>query len=164
MALSMVWIETEGVAETFVRAPTAAVRRLILDVPRSGPFFPRVATIQDRGDGVYRWLLEPRRTLGAEFIGDYVTRYDSDSPHSVRWETVEGNLQVKGRWLLTEVPGGVNVRVEVTTGLDAPVPRLLKAPAVVFAQLETRQGLTAQLARLKTELESRAADRPAPKP
>ena len=149
----MVWIEAEGSAEIFVHAPPDAARRLILDVPRSGPFFPRVVTVEDRGDRVYRWVLEPRRTLGAEFTADYVTRYYAESSRLIRWETVEGNLQVRGRWVLTEIAGGVRVRVEVSTGLEAPVPRLLKTPATLFAQRETRQGLAVQLARLKVELE-----------
>lgn len=149
----MVWIEAVGSAEIFVHAAPDEAHRLILDVPKSGTFFPRVATVEDRGDGVYRFRLEPRRTLGSEFTADYITRYYPESPRVVRWETVEGNLRVRGRWLITETAGGVRLRVEVTTGLEAPVPRFLKKPATLFAQRETRQGLDAQLARFKAELE-----------
>lgn len=150
----MVWLEVDGAAEIFVRCEMADARRAILDVPRSGAFFPRVSWIEDRGNGLYRWRLEPRRTLGAEFVGDYVTRYHSDAEDVVRWETVEGNLQVKGRWLLKPVPGGVQVQVKVRTQLEAPVPSFLKTPAMLFARRETHQGLTLQLSRLKQALET----------
>lgn len=148
----MVWIEAKARVSLPVRATRDAIRALILDVPKSGPFFPGVNRIEDLGSGRYRWTLVERRTLGSRFTGLYVAEYREEGPDAVAWETVEGNIKVKGRWHIGGSDGFVQVTVECTTELDAPVPRILKAPAVLFAEKEARDGLKLQLERMKAHL------------
>lgn len=145
----MVWIEATARASLLIRAPRDAVRALILDVCKSGPFFPGVDRIEDLGSGRYRWRLAERRTLGSRFTGLYVAEYREEGSDAVAWQTVEGNIKVRGRWRLGGVDGALQVSVECTTELDAPVPRILKAPATLFAEKEARDGLTLQLERLR---------------
>jgi len=148
----VVWIEAKARVSLPVRATRDAIRALILDVPKSGPFFPGVNRIEDLGSGRYRWTLVERRTLGSRFTGLYVAEYREEGPDAVAWETVEGNIKVRGRWHIGGSDGFVQVTVECTTELDAPVPRILKAPAVLFAEKEARDGLKLQLERMKTHL------------
>lgn len=148
----MVWIEAKARASLPMRASRDAVRALILDVCTSGPYFPGVDRIEELGSGRYQWRLAERRTLGSRFTGLYVAEYREEGPDAVSWQTVEGNIKVRGRWHLGGPDGLLQVSVEVTTELDAPVPRLLKAPAQLFAEKEARDGLARQLEGIRRHL------------
>ena len=80
----MVWIEAKARVSLPVRATRDAIRALILDVPKSGPFFPGVNRIEDLGSGRYRWTLVERRTLGSRFTGLYVAEYREEGPEAGR--------------------------------------------------------------------------------
>ena len=148
----MVWIETHAERSLVIAADKSAIRALIVDVPTSGPFFPGVDRIDDLGDHTYGWWLTERRTLGTSFRGEYVTQYDVAGEGDVTWRTLRGNLEVTGRWSLSGPDGSVRVTVAVTTKRDAPVPRVLKKPAILFAEKEARDGLAKQLERVKDHL------------
>lgn len=147
----MVWIETTVERTRTIPAETEKVLSLIMDVPTSGPFFPGVDQIVPLGDDTYRWELTERRTLGSSFRGVYTAQYQR-SGSDIRWQTIEGNIKVKGQWSVTGPNGAARVTVRVTTELDAPVPRILKKPAVVFAEMEAKNGLGKQLDKLADHL------------
>lgn len=147
----VVWIETTVERERTMRADKAAVLDLIMDVPTSGRFFPGVDGIEPAGEDRYKWLLTERRTLNSSFRGEYVAQY-TRSGDEVRWESVEGNMSVKGVWRVTGPDGAVRVHVRVTSSLDAPVPRILKKPASLFAEMESKNGLDKQLAKIDGHL------------
>lgn len=152
----MVWIEATATHQVTIEAPRSRVLEVLRDVSRSGPFFPGVDRIEDLGEGRYRWIIKERRTLGTSFTGNYVAEYTVVGDQEVRWTTVEGNMKTRGAWRLSGPDNHVVVAGEVTTELDAPVPRFMKAPAQLFAVKESRDGLKAQLEGIKAEIESGA--------
>lgn len=134
-----------------MRADKEAVLSFLMDVPASGPLFPGVDAIEPLGEDRYKWLLAERRTLNSSFRGEYTTKYTRTSDE-VRWETLEGNVQIKGVWRVSGPDGAVRVTVKVTNGLDAPVPRILKKPASLFAEMEAKNGLDKQLEKIEARL------------
>ncbi len=134
-----------------VRADKESVLALLLDVSTSGPFFPGVDGIEDPGDGQFRWTLATRRTLGSSFTGRYIAKYERTGDE-VHWSTVEGNMKVKGRWKVSGPEGMLKLSVAVTSELDAPVPKILKRPAVLFAEMESKSGLDKQLEKIDLHL------------
>lgn len=151
---AVVWIEASARVELTVYGTKTEVRTLINDVPQSGRWFPGVDRIDDQGNRTYHWQLAERRTLGTSFRGDYISQYRDDGDDIV-WETRSGNMKTRGRWHIEGPDGRLRVSVSVTTELDAPVPRILKKPATLFAEKETRDGLKQQLARLKEAAEAK---------
>lgn len=149
----MVWIESTVERSRTMRASKEAVLALIWDVPTSGPYFPGVDGIEPLGDDLYKWLLTERRTLNATFRGEYTAKY-TRSGDQIHWETTEGNVQIKGVWTVSGPDGAVKVTVKVTNGLDAPVPRILKKPAGLFAELEAKNGLEKQLEKIDAHVKS----------
>lgn len=149
----MVWIQSTVERTTTVRATKAAILDVVMDVPRSGRWFPGIDAIRPEGDDVFDWTLATRRTLGTSFTGQYRTKYTRHGDEAASWESLGGNMSVKGRWQLSGIDGHVFVRLTVTTELDAPVPKILKKPAELFARKEAGDGLAEQLKRLKTEME-----------
>ena len=115
--------------------------------------FSGVDRIEPLDDDRYRWVIKERRTLGISFIGNYVAKYRVENGTDVVWETLEGNMKTRGVWKTRGPDGRVHVEVTSTTELDAPVPRLMRKPAELFAVKETRDGLKAQFAGIKTTLE-----------
>lgn len=148
---AVVWIETTVERERTMRADPEKVLELIMDVPTSGPLFPGVDQIVPLGDDTYRWELTERRTLGSSFRGVYKAQYQR-SGSEIRWKTQEGNIQVEGIWRVSGPPGAAKVTVRVTTGLDAPVPKILKKPATLFAEMEAKNGLAKQLEGLEARV------------
>ncbi|MEM7677886.1 MAG: hypothetical protein AAF449_17960 [Myxococcota bacterium] len=152
----MVWIEATAGHQSVIHGTRDEIIALVRNVPVSGPMFPGVAGIDDLGESRYRWRLKERRTLGTSFSGSYVAEY-TDSDDGVSWKTVEGNMTTRGRWRVSGRDGQVLVHVEATTELDAPVPRVLKTPAQLFAVKETRDGLKTQVKGVKAFIEAAAA-------
>lgn len=151
----MVWIQASAERSRTVRADKETVLALLLDVCTSGPFFPGVDAIEDLGEGQFRWTLATRRTLGSSFTGCYIAKYEREGD-AVNWSTVEGNMTVKGRWTVSGPDGHLRLSVAVTSELDAPVPKILKKPAVLFAELESKNGLDKQLDKIEQHLSRRA--------
>ena len=51
-------------------------------------------------------------------------------------------------------PGTVRVSISVSSEIDAPVPRLMKKPASLFARREAAGNVETQLQRIKSHLEA----------
>lgn len=134
-----------------MRVAKTALLDLLMDVSVSGPLFPGVDTIEPLGDDRYQWRLTARKTLNSTFRGEYIAKY-TRSGDEVHWETTEGNVKIKGVWRASGPDGAVRLTVNVTNGLDAPVPRIMKKPAALFAEMEAKNGLDKQLERLEAHL------------
>ncbi len=148
-------LEAKAHHRRFVMADKEPAIALLLDVVKSGPMFPGVRSVVDEGEGRFRFDLEPRRTLGVSFHGQYLTQYRREGD-SVHWSTVSGNLDVTGEWIVSEKAGRIEIEVKVLTKVEAPVPRILKKPAQLFADLELRDGMKVQLQNLQKSLEQDA--------
>jgi uncharacterized membrane protein len=148
----VVWISVNGEASISIRAAKEKVLALIRDVPVCGVLFPGVDAIADRGERRYQYTLATRQTLGSSFTGHYLAQYEEQGDR-ISWRTLEGNLKSSGTWHVGGVDGAVQLRLTVSTELEAPVPRILKKPAEIFAERETSQGIEKQLREIKKRLE-----------
>ena len=92
--------------------------------------------------------------LSHKFRGRYVNRYTEPAEGVVAFETVEGNRKTHGTWSVSGRDGAVTVAELLTVELDAPVPRILKKPATLFAERDAKNGVKRQLERIKQTLES----------
>ena len=150
----MVWIETQAVASVTVRAELSDVMALLADVPTMGSYAPGVVSIEEVGPREYRWKMLERKGVGASFTPDYVCKYRDGGPQEICFETISGNVKNRGAWRVSSAGNGkLRLSIEVTTGLDAPVPRLMKKPAELFARREAQSNLERQLAGIKARLE-----------
>ncbi len=150
--IGMVWIEASAEYETTIRAARTDIIAYIRNIPVSGLLFPGIDRIEPLGDERYRFVIKERRTLGISFIGNYIAQYET-TDDQVAWRTVEGNMKTTGAWRLSGPDRSVVVRVESTTELEVPLPRLLKTPATMFAAKETKDGIRAQLDGIKAAVE-----------
>lgn len=150
----MVWIEATAEKNITVRATPEAAFQLLSDVPTIGMMWPGVDRVEPLGDNQYRWELEPRRTLGIVFKAEYVAQYKHNGRDEVTYDTVSGNVRSSGVWRVIPRGSGTEISMRVTSELEAPVPRMLKKPAELFAKKEVSDGLTAQLDQIRRRLES----------
>lgn len=149
----MVWIEATAEDEVHIRAPAEAVMAFISDVPTCGKLWPGVQAIEPLGNDEYRWSLEERRTLGTVFRPEYVSRYQKHADNGISFTTVSGNVKSSSHWTITSLGDQVRLRLRVTSEVDAPVPRMLKKPAELFAKREVQSGMRSQLEGIKRRLE-----------
>ncbi|MBI2372362.1 MAG: SRPBCC family protein [Deltaproteobacteria bacterium] len=151
----MVWIEATTEESVLVRAEREAAFMLVKDIATVGKLFPGVDRVDDRGGGVFRFLIAERSTLGVKFVGEYTNQYTERGPETYAFESFEGNMKVRGAWVVRGPDGAITVSQRITTELDVPVPRLLRAPVQLFAERELSTGVKAQLAGIRRLLESR---------
>lgn len=68
----------------------------------------------------------PQQSYGVTtFKGDYTCRYQRDG-HTVRWDTVQGNIHARGTARFSETAEGTILDYEQQIGLDLDVGRLLQ--------------------------------------
>src|SRR5262245_49371947 len=98
----MTWIESNTEQTVAIQAPMEKVFTFLTDVARNGHLFPGVEKIEVQGEGVYRWVLTERSTVGLKFKGDYVSRYTHNGKDEIVWEPISGNIKSRGRWRLVQ--------------------------------------------------------------
>jgi carbon monoxide dehydrogenase subunit G len=150
----MVWLKLNAKKRISIRAPKSSVLALLIDVPRSGKMFPGVRSIEDKGDGKFFWILEPRVTLGKTFDGRYTTQHENNGKDEVRWRTIEGNVKTSGVWRIGGVDGAIDLSIDSEVEVEAPVPSILKKPAELFAEHEQSGGIEKQLEAIKRAVEA----------
>lgn len=149
----MVLLQVTGQRAVTVRAPKEKVFALVKDVQKTGKFFPGIDDIKKLADDKFEWFIAERKSVGITFRGHYITQYQFDEPHEVRFETVEGNMKTRGVWRLSGPDGSVRVHLEVHNEIEVPVPRLAKKIATAFANHEVSNGIEKQLNNFKASLE-----------
>jgi carbon monoxide dehydrogenase subunit G len=154
--MAMVMIETRAEASVTVEASPERAFALVRDVPAAGAFIPGVVRIEPVGDDTYRWQLQPRRGVGTTFTPDYVCRYTDNGRDEVSFQTVEGNVNVRGTWRVTPSGAGARITLSVHSEVDVPVPRLMKKPASLFASRDAQSSVERQLAGIKRRLDREA--------
>jgi len=112
-----------------VPADAATVFALLSDVQKSGSHFPKVDTLSDMGDNVFKWEMEKIGLGGNSIQTIYACEYISDeAAGTVTWEPVKeiGNSAVTGSWTISEADGGTLVEFTTAAKLTLPLPGLLK--------------------------------------
>jgi carbon monoxide dehydrogenase subunit G len=127
--------------EFAVRAKAAEVFALLSDVPESSSHFPKVASIEDLGKGVYQWNMQKVGTPQVNIQTVYASKYKSDAKkRTVIWTPVKntGNAQVSGSWTITDQKKSTALKLVVQATVFVPLPDIMQAivQPVVSAEFE----------------------------
>ncbi len=126
--------------EFTVKATAAEVFAVLSDVPTSVGHFPKVDSLTDMGDGVYRWEMEKVGTAQVNIQTVYASRYTSEfnaakQQGQVTWTAVKGvgNALVGGQWTVQGNASGTAITLSIEGKIEVPLPGLMKmvvAPVV----------------------------------
>jgi carbon monoxide dehydrogenase subunit G len=127
--------------EFAVRAKAAEVFALLSDVPESSSHFPKVASVEDLGKGVYQWSMQKVGTPQVNIQTVYASKYKSDAKkRTVIWTPVKntGNAQVSGSWTITDQKKSTALKLVVQATVFVPLPDIMQAivQPVVSAEFE----------------------------
>jgi carbon monoxide dehydrogenase subunit G len=149
----MIRIEVDTQTSIAIAAPAATVFAFVRDVRRAATYFPGIDKTEALGDGLYRYKLTERRTLGKTFAGEYIARY-VENGHTIVWSTTEGNMRSDGVWKVEGNDEQARLLVQMQTSFDESLPALLKRPISLFVRVECQKCLETQLASIKKVVEA----------
>ncbi len=119
-----------------VKAKAADVFKVLSDVPESVSHFPKVESLTDMGDGVYKWEMEKVGTAQVNIQTIYASKYVSNKAKgTVVWTPVKGvgNALVGGSWTITDNKTSTGLVLKIEGSVEVPLPALMKmvvAPVV----------------------------------
>jgi len=122
-------VDIELDREFTVPADAATVFALLADVAKSGAHFPKVDTLSDMGDNVFKWEMEKIGLGGSSIQTVYACEYIPDeSAGTVSWSPIKnvGNSVVSGAWTISEADDGTLVEFNTAAKLTLPLPGMLK--------------------------------------
>lgn len=125
--------------ELDVKASAKEAFALLSDVPRSARHYPKLAHLEDLGQGAYRWEMEPVGSGPVHLQTVYASQYLSNkSKGRITWTPVpgEGNARVAGSWTITAHKGCTRLLLEINGSVDLPLPGLMKAVAEPIVEFE----------------------------
>jgi len=105
---------------------------LVADVPLSAGHFPGLQRLDDLGDGIYRWNMQPLEFGKFAHQVRYSARYVADAEaDTVVWDTVgaDGNTRADGSWRIKPLDGGAELTFQNRLAVQLPIPRLMARPA-----------------------------------
>jgi carbon monoxide dehydrogenase subunit G len=127
--------------EFAVKAKAADVFALLSDVPESSSHFPKVASVEDLGKGVYQWNMQKVGTPQVNIQTVYASKYKSDAKKgTVIWTPVKntGNAQVSGGWTITDRKKSTALKLVVQATVFVPLPDIMQSivQPIVSAEFE----------------------------
>jgi carbon monoxide dehydrogenase subunit G len=127
--------------EFAVKAKAADVFALLSDVPESSSHFPKVASVEDLGKGVYQWNMQKVGTPQVNIQTVYASKYKSDAKKgTVIWTPVKntGNAQVSGSWMITDRKKSTALKLVVQATVFVPLPDIMQSivQPIVSAEFE----------------------------
>jgi carbon monoxide dehydrogenase subunit G len=127
--------------EFAVKAKAAQVFALLSDVPESSSHFPKVASVEDLGKGVYQWNMQKVGTPQVNIQTVYASKYKSDAKKGmVIWTPVKntGNAQVSGGWTITGGKKSTALKLVVQATVFVPLPDIMQSivQPIVSAEFE----------------------------
>lgn len=145
---------TVSVNKTFdVNADVDRVFDLLANVPESASHYPNVDKLNDKGDGVYEWVMEEIGVANFSHQVIYSSKYVSDkAAGTIEWTPVGGNSDISGNWKLSDNGSGTTCVFTVNADLDIPVPRLLKGMAKPMVEQQFNGQIDEYIGNLKTTL------------
>jgi carbon monoxide dehydrogenase subunit G len=118
---------------------------LVADVPKSAAHFPGLERLDDLGDGVFRWNMNPFQVSKFRHQVRYSAQYITDTTNRiVVWNTIgqDNNTTADGRWTVVSEGTGTRLEFENRLVVRMPVPRLasrvVKALVPKITDRETR--------------------------
>jgi carbon monoxide dehydrogenase subunit G len=115
--------------EFAVKAKFDDVFNVLADVPASVSHFPKVETLTDMGDGVYKWEMERVGTKEVGIQTVYASKYKSDKARgTVTWTPVKGvgNALVGGHWKIRDDKKSTHIELKIEGEIALPFPGLMK--------------------------------------
>lgn len=145
---------TVSVNKSFdVNADVSRVFALLSNVPESASHYPSVDKLNDKGDGVYEWVMDEIGVGGFSHQVIYASKYVSDSDAgTISWTPAGGNSDISGDWKLSDNGSGTTCVFTVNADLDIPVPRLLKGMAKPLVEQQFDGQINQYIENLKTAL------------
>lgn len=145
---------TVSVNKTFdVNADVDRVFDLLANVPESASHYPNVDKLNDKGDGVYEWVMEEIGVGGFSHQVIYASKYVGDkAAGTVEWTPAGGNSDISGNWKLSDNGNGTTCQFTVNADLDIPVPRLLKGMAKPMVEQQFNGQIDEYIGNLKNTL------------
>jgi carbon monoxide dehydrogenase subunit G len=135
-----------------VGADIDTVFTLLSDVKSSASHFPKVDTITELSENVFRWEME-KVTLGTSSVQtSYACEYTSnEEAKTVVWTPIkgEGNGIVSGQWALAKSATGTDVSFKTKAQLTLPLPGLLKLAISPVVKMEFAGMVDTYLGNLK---------------
>lgn len=141
---------------------------VLADVPASIAHFPKVAALEDEGDGVYRLEMQKIGFDKYSIQTIYTSKYVNDRDKgTVKWTPAKGdtdNAVVRGKWAIKPLDDS-RTRVTFSTkgDLEIPLPKLLKMVLAPIVRAEFTGLIDQYIANLNKTFE-KAGKKPAKKP
>jgi uncharacterized membrane protein len=100
-----------------------------------------------------RWILHEKREKGVAFSGDYTVEYRSPRPDLITWQSVAGNIDVKGEVRLRKVgERSTEIIYTETIAPDLPIPKLMATVFKPIVSRNVRQGISDFIGQVKAIL------------
>lgn len=140
----MTWFEASRTSEAVVTADRRAVWEALVDPDAIASMTPLVERIDADGDH-WHWQLQDVPGLGVTLAPAFTVRLETEEPNRIAFvhDPPEGRREragVDGVYLLTEVPEGTHLKIELGVRVDLPLPRLARS-----AVTATMQGVLASM-------------------
>lgn len=136
-----------------VGADIGRVFDLLSNVPESASHYPSVNALNDKGDGVYEWVMDEIGAGGFSHQVIYSSKYISDrDAGTIVWTPEGGNSDISGDWKLEADGDGTKCTFTVNADLDVPVPRLLKGMVKPVVEQQFSSQIETYIKNLQTTL------------
>lgn len=145
-----------------------AVFNVLADVPESISHFPKVESLEDKGDGVYRLATQKIGFDKYHLQTVYTSKYVNDRDKgSVKWTPAKGetdNAAVRGSWAIKPIDETKTRIAFKTKGeLEIPLPKLLKMVLAPVVKAEFTGMIEEYIANLNKTFEKAGKKKPAKK-
>ncbi len=153
----MAWLEGTAKREYAIGAPAERVAEFFADPGQFEECVPDLESLQEAGEGVWRFTLEELSAKGVSFQGEYLVAYRRDGDEVI-WEPAgEGdeNMKAEGRAEITELDEGrTRVGYEETMSVQLPIPGLMTGVFNPIVSREVQKGVGEMLDCAKQRLEA----------
>lgn len=150
----MAWIEGKEERTFTIEATADAVLAYFSDPNQFRDANEDVESIEDLGDGMFKFTLEEKNEKGIKFQGVYEVMYMRDDDVVTWFSKGGGNFRTEGSIRITEDNGdAVEVYFQETMSPDLPIPNLMARVFKPIVSREVSKGIGRFLDRSVTLLE-----------
>lgn len=161
----MVWIRSHTRRSVDVRVGVEQLREFLLDIVGCGRLMPGLRSLEEVGDGVYHYGLEPFSNGAVSLTPDYQARFDTRQPDDICWEPHgESNFRSWGSFRTSagRVPGETVLEIEVRSEASVEISPVVVPLVEPFAQQSSEDVTDGFLRAIADAAEGRRVDRPVP--
>jgi uncharacterized membrane protein len=149
----MAKIEATETATFTVPSPIEQVRDFFFFPDKLRAAMTELERFELDGTHKVRWILKEKKEKGITFLGDYTVVYSSTSPELVTWQSVAGNIDVKGEVRLRKLTEtSTEVSYRETLAPDLPIPKLMAAVFKPIVAHNVKQSIGRFIEQIKRQL------------